>query len=219
MAELRLCNVAKVGEYGTPNIGAFSTEALEEVRQLVSTDAPDASPLMQALYETIEGVNVYHSAENHGRRLIAAVGPIKPFTIEGLMYTEGSELTAGTFALASVSTWISNTHRHIVGAQHLFNKTMTDERRDDIRTRFYRTGFGNWDKLYTGVGVSAQKIFWGLPVRGSTLITPVGNQIGDIRVPFRYIDWQDVLAATRMDVPAPLRELVMSTLANQHTTK
>lgn len=203
--------------YGAEHGDGFSEDALMEVRDLVITEAPDARPLIDAIEEAAQGVDIYRSVEHAGRRLIAAVDFTKTQVfrpIEGIMYVEGAELTQSTFGSAILSQWVSSPGRFISKARHLRNGSVTEDRADQIRRLFYNHGLENWDEHWRERGKPVN--FWGVPVNSNTVVTPVGNQEGDIQIPFSHGDWRDMLAVSGLRIPAERKALVMATVAGSH---
>ncbi len=220
MASISLVNVrrARYPHRAGRAVEGFPTETLTEVRSFVADEAPNATPLISAIDEVLEGEPRFLSDGNRARKLVAATGPVGSTAIEGLMYAEGHESDGRTFSMVNVSIWISRANAYIPKAEHLMNRSMTGARRIEIRNLFYNVGLGNWDEIHKERGVSSATIFWGLPVSSTTLITPIGNQEGDITVPFYYGDWRDVLAVSGLDISASLKTTVMNAVQGHHAT-
>lgn len=203
--------------YGAEHGDGFSEDALLEVKELVMAESPGATPLIDAIEEAAQGLNIYHSAEHYGRRLIAAVDFTKPQMlrpIEAIMYVEGSDFVRSTFDSADLSQWVSSPNRFIPGARYLRNNTMTRDRADRIRSLFYGHALDNWDEHWQERGNASR--YWGLPVTSNTRVTPVGNQEGDIQVPFSHGDWHDMLAVSGLRIPAEKKALIIATVAGAH---
>ena len=209
----------KVAEstYSAEQGWGFTQEALHEARDLVLADAPNAAPLVAAIEEVAQSSGCL-SAEHHGRQLIAATGPRtskqKYRPIEGLMYVEGRDFNDHTFDEAIISQWVSAPNRFIAKARHLRNGSMTESRADAIRRRFYEIGLDNWDTHWNERGNGHR--FWGLRVNSNTRVVPVGNQEGDIQVPFSCGDWRDMLAVSGLRIPTEKKALIIAAVAGSH---
>lgn len=218
--EIALKNVRLADNaYSADRGWGFSEDALLEARDLVAAESPDATPLIGAIEEAAQGVDIYKSAANAGRRLIVATGWSKPgtaFPVEGLMYVEGRDFGRSTFATATVSQWVSAPGRFIPQAGHLRNRSMTSARVEDIRRLFYRKGIENWDEHHREQGEASN--FWGLPVDSNTQVQPIGNQERDIQVPFFFGDWRDMLAVSGLRIPAEKKALIIAAVGGQHAS-
>lgn len=199
---------------------AFTPEVLAATQEKVEQDASDAGQLIDALGELIE-VGKIEGTEEHARGIVVATGNQTKDgkrAIEGLMYTEATEMHDGRIAAAaSLSIWVAGVNEYLPDASYLRNRSMTTMRAQDIRRWFYGISITNVDETLSEPG-QVQGHF-GLTTNSATIITPVGNQDGDIQFPFHHGDWRDALRVSELDIPPHLKQTVIASVMGHHATQ